>query len=462
MLDHQSRSEAGFQQNGDTGKLIHGLLGWEKLIPESMAMYQAGRNAFRLSAKPAPEARLWMVEGFAGGIQPWWHHIGAYHEDRRAYHTAEPICRWHRENEAYLVNRRPWATVGVVWSQQNTDFYGRDNATELVENPYRGITQALVRGRIPYLPIHADSIARDAADLAVLILPNLAAISDTQCTAIRDFVKHGGALIATGASTLYTEWGDKRKDFALTDLFGRSCLRRSPGIHPVGYRIKPHHLRLTPEWRGRVDGPKAGDEPPAAGLRHPVLQGFEETDILPYGGMLETMRLDDNVTIPLTFIPPFPIYPPETAWMREPKTTIPALILKGKTAYLPADIDRRFAKDNLPDHGNLLANLVRWAAGGRIPLSVSGPGLIDCHLYRQSERLIVHLVNLTNTGTWRPFIDELIPIGPLEVKIQLPDNLRSRAAGLRVAGTSVNLTVRDRWAVFTIPSILDHELVLLS
>ena len=43
MLDHQARSESsGFQQNGETGKLIHGLLGWDKLIPESMAMYQAG------------------------------------------------------------------------------------------------------------------------------------------------------------------------------------------------------------------------------------------------------------------------------------------------------------------------------------------------------------------------------------------------------------------------------------
>ena len=462
MLDHQSRSDdAGFQQNGDTGKLIHGLLGWEKLIPESMAMYQAGRNPFRLAAKPAPEARLWMVAGFAGGIQPWWHHVGAYHEDRRMYRTAEPICRWHRENQGYLVNRRPWATVGVVWSQQNMDFYGRDNAAELVENPYRGMVQALIRARIPYLPVHADDISRDAADLAVLILPNLAAVSDTQCTAIRKFVERGGALIATGASTLYTEWGDKREDFALADLFGAHASGVLLGSIPWASGSNHTYLRLTPEWRGRVDGPKAGDEPPATGLRHPVLRGFDETDILPFGGMLEALRLDDNVIVPLTFIPPFPVYPPETAWMKVPKTDIPALILKGKTAFLPADIDRRFAKDNLPDHGDLLANLVRWAAGERIPLSVSGRGLMDCHLYRQAGRLILHLVNLTNAGTWRAPIDELIPIGPLEVKVHIPDALRSRTAKLQVAGTTMGLTVGDQWAVFTIPSILDHELVLI-
>ena len=56
LLDHQSRNDAtGFQQNGDTGKLVHGLLGWDKLMPESMAMYQAGRPSFRVAASPPPK-----------------------------------------------------------------------------------------------------------------------------------------------------------------------------------------------------------------------------------------------------------------------------------------------------------------------------------------------------------------------------------------------------------------------
>ena len=80
---------------------------------------------------------MWILDGFAGGIQPWWHFVGAYHEDRRMYHTVEPVNQWHKANESYLVNRKPIASVGVVWSQRNTDFYGRDNADELVELPLR-------------------------------------------------------------------------------------------------------------------------------------------------------------------------------------------------------------------------------------------------------------------------------------------------------------------------------------
>src|SRR5262249_51850384 len=146
LLDHQARSDAtGFQENGETGKLIHGLLGWDKLAPESMAMYQAGRPTFRKSSKPEPEARLWVLEGFAGTIQPWWHHVGADQEDRRQFHTIEPLNRWHESHEQFLINRRPLANVGLVWSQQNADFYGRDHAEDLVELPGRGMSNALIR-----------------------------------------------------------------------------------------------------------------------------------------------------------------------------------------------------------------------------------------------------------------------------------------------------------------------------
>ena len=88
MLDDQRRAnETGFQRNGEVGKPVHGLLGWDKIMPESMAMYQTTNPTFRFSSKPEPEARLWMLEGIAGGIQPWWHHVGAYQEDRRMFRT---------------------------------------------------------------------------------------------------------------------------------------------------------------------------------------------------------------------------------------------------------------------------------------------------------------------------------------------------------------------------------------
>jgi len=121
-----------------------------------MAMYQAHKPWFRVASKPAPEARMWMVEGLAGGINLWWHMIGATHEDKRMHHNPETTFAWEAANEEYLLHRQPVATVGLAWSQQNTDWYGRDNAEERVDLPWRGMANALIRARIPYLPLHLD------------------------------------------------------------------------------------------------------------------------------------------------------------------------------------------------------------------------------------------------------------------------------------------------------------------
>lgn len=464
MLDHQRRDDnTGFQQNGDTGKRVHELMGWDKLAPESMAMYLSRPGYYRVASQAPAEARMWMIAGLAGGLQPWWHHIGAYHEDRRQYRTAEPVMKWAKANEAYLHSREPVASVGLVWSQRNTDFFGRDNPGDIVDAPYTGFMHALVRARIPYLPVHIDDIANAAGRFALLILPNIGAMSDAQCAAVRRFAQAGGSILATGSTSLYDEWGDPRPDYGLADLFHSHLAGAAPRAGQRPAAGAHTYLRLHPELRARVDGPRAGDEPAAEGVRHAVLEGFDETDILPFGGMLSPLRVDAGAVVPLTFVPPFPTYPPETAWMREPKTDVPGLVLAGRgksrIAFMPADLDRRYEREHLPDHGDLLRNLVRWAAGDSIPLVVEGPGLLDCHLYSQGKRLILHVVNLTSTAAWRAPLEELIPVGPIRIGIRAKTG---GAVRLLVSGKTASARAKDGFVWFELASVHDHEVAVLE
>ena len=196
------------------------------------------------------------------------------------------------------------------------------------------------------------------------------------------------------------------------------------------------------------------------------MSGFEETDLLAYGGSLSALRTDANAVVPLTFVPPFPTYPPETAWMREPRTSIPGLVLsehgKARVAYMPADIDRRYAHEHLPDHARLIANVVWWAAHDSLPLAVEGIGLIDCHLYEQPGRVVLHLVNLTSEASWRAPLDELIRVGPFKVTVQLPARVARPRAKLMVAGGQPSVTVASGKATLEVASILDHELLVLE
>jgi Hypothetical glycosyl hydrolase 6 len=475
MLDHQRRNGVdGFEQNTEAGKRLHELLGWDKLIPESTPQYQLGAPAFRLASMPPAEVRLWSSAAFAGGIQPWWHHIGAMHEDRRQYATAEPIFRWHEANQDILVNRHPQADVGVVWSQENHDYHGQDRAEERTMDPYRGATRALDKAGITYLPVHADDIDKASGRFAVLILPNLAAMSDTQVAAVEAFAAQGGSVIATSETSACGEFGDLREDFALAGLFGVHRGRGSHGGQDLpdnNHDVSSRHtyLRLTPELRGGVYGPIDRTAPAVAGQRHPVLSGLDEADTLPFGGYLPVVSVDPDVTVLATFIPDFPIFPPETSWMRQPRTDLPAIAVRetksgAKLVWFAADLDRCYARDEQFEHALVLANAVRWGLGDRSVLRVEGGnGFATACLYQQDGRQIVHVNNRLITARVPGRQRELVPVGPVRIRLGIaPGATPPSEVELRVSSRKVPAQLAGAELEFELDRLLDHEVAVIN
>lgn len=463
FIDHQRRSPAvGFQENSHTGKLVHDLLGWQGHTAESMAMYNHYIPSFRTASAPEPEARMWAVSGIAGGILPWWHHIGAAHEDERQYETAPPLWSWHQGAEEYLVDRMIVANVGVLWSQRSFDFYGRDDGRVKAEDPYNGMLQVFLRERIPYRPVHVDRLAAALEELEVLVLPNVSALSDGDVEAIRQFVHAGGGLVATGETSLYDEHGEPREDFALAELFGATTRHRHHGdrrLPEVSWEASPSHtyLQLAQPWeKGCPD-------------RHPVLDRFENTNQLPFGGRVECVEPRPGAQVLATFVAPFPAYPPETSWQRHPATSVPAVVaneLGGRVVYLPADLDRCFGRGLQPDHARLLGNAIRWAARGRLPATYGGTGTVDLQLYRQRGRHVLHLVNLSAAGAWRLPMHEDIPIGPIDVVIDrevagLPEMSEFTARAL-VSDEELTVVQERTELRITVPHIVDHEVLVLE
>ncbi len=135
--------------------------------------------------------------------------------------------------------------------------------------------------------------------------------------------------------------------------------------------------------------------------------------------------------------------------------------MAARIAYFPAEIDSRYGKDHLPDHGNLLANAVRWAAGDNRVLDVQGPGLLDCHLYAQQDNLILHVVNLSNEAAWKAPVEELIPVGPLTVSVKLPTGLAGHSAHSLVSQEKISAVAANGWTRFEIPSVRDHQVIVI-
>ena len=128
-----------------------------------------------------------------------------------------------------------------------------------------------------------------------------------------------------------------------------------------------------------------------------------------------------------TYVPPFPIYPPEFSYMPpEARDSGQPLLLAretgfgGRACYLSADIDRRYGEAAHPDQGLLLQNLLRWCLADRPLLEVRGRGYLDVRLYRQGQRLLLHLNNLSGMEQNPGFAQSPYPTGPLEILLRLP------------------------------------------
>jgi hypothetical protein len=154
--------------------------------------------------------------------------------------------------------------------------------------------------------------------------------------------------------------------------------------------------------------------------------------------------------------------------MRNPSSEVPALVLnepegRGRVAYMAGDLDRCFGRSRLPDHAALLANLVRWTTGSQIPLNVDGPGFLHCQLYRQDERLVLHLVNLTGHEAGHAPADGYFPVGPLKVTVEVPESANGPVqVSLLVAGKPIDACVDHGKVTFTVDRIDDHEVITLE
>ena len=159
---------------------------------------------------------------------------------------------------------------------------------------------ALIEARVPFEMVNDRLLdAEHLEPFKLLILPNIAALSDAQCDQLRQFVHRGGSLLATFETSLYDEQGERRKDFGLADLFGVSCGEQVEGP------MKNSYLRLASD--------------PATGRFHPVLEGLQDAYRIINGIWRLDVKPQGDFPSPVTLIPSYPDLPMEHVYPREPR-----------------------------------------------------------------------------------------------------------------------------------------------
>jgi type 1 glutamine amidotransferase len=411
---------------------------------------------FEDSCQASAEIATYLHDGLAHGFRPWMTKFKAEVFDKRWVPLIEEVYSWHARHEDYFRNTENLARVAMLQSDQTGTYYvppaaqvssNRQIVPEAVQpragngDYVRGYYQALVESRIPFnladeRQLEPDYISR----YGVLVLPNVAALSDKQCAQLRDYVEKGGAIVATHETSLCDEWGKRRSNFALADLFGCDYAGKTDE------RVQNSYLT--------VHGP------------HPLTVGFDDAPRIMAGTKLVHVTPRGEVLAPLTLVPSYPDLPMERVFTTVWQTNTPMVYLrnvgKGRVVYFPFDLDRCFWETSNQDHLALLRNAVAWASGAEQPLTVKGAGMIDVSYWRQKNSLTAHLVNLTNPMAMKGYMREILPVGPFTVSMTVPTGVTVRGVKLLAAGTPVDSRQEKGRLLVRIPRIHVHEVVAVD
>jgi hypothetical protein len=433
--------------NGKNGKEYRATLG-RKAIAGIFSVGLEEQYRWKDSVQNPAEIRLWVADGIAHGLRPWFTKFNAKPIDRRWLPVVEQMYVWHHQNERYLRNEKPLARVAMVYSQQSASFYGGEKAHAKVEDPALGFYEALVEARIPFEMVHDRLLDPEHLEpFRTLVLPNIAALSEAQCEQIRDYVKLGGSIVATHETSLYDEWGKQRADFGLASLFGASFNDGFEGPMMNSY--------LTLE------------KDPRTGRFHPLHSGFEDaTRIINGVHRVRVKPHDISAYSPLSVVPSYPDLPMEEVFPRPAHTKEPGVYLRemghSRIVYFPFDLDRTFWEVLDVDHGKLLRNAVLWASNEVQPVSVKGPGMLDVSIWTQKNSMTVHLVNLTNPMMMKGPVRDIVPVPRQSLSILIPPGKRPGKAHLLVAKQEVAYRQNGDSIELETNSIGLHEVVALD
>ncbi|MDE2404576.1 MAG: hypothetical protein KGM17_07895 [Sphingomonadales bacterium] len=308
----------------------------------------------------------------ANGAQVDYYLLGTFDQPNAApLGPVRDFLHWHARNQDHFTATRSAARVALYHSRATNLHAGATRTGAVQGQAFRGAYRALLEGRVPFDYV-SDERMGDADALAqlarydVIVLANVACLGDEEARVLDAFVEQGGTVIATGETALYDERGRPRDGFAL------DCL-------PVE----------------RLDQA-------AGGLETYVRIGEDELDfpltrLLHLHGWYFHCDRKADATAMLRLLPPPKYGPPELCFDEQAPGDDAGVMVrrfgKGRAVYLPWLPEWHYYRDGLPEHRELLLQLVGQDA--RAPAKLEGEGAVELTVREQlaNGRRIIHLVN---------------------------------------------------------------------
>ncbi|MCX7796607.1 MAG: beta-galactosidase trimerization domain-containing protein [bacterium] len=406
-------------------------------------IFIAGKNCGwdHYALTPA-ETKLLYADTIAHGASPWYGEYYANIFDPGAEAAGE-MNKFIEENEEYLEKTTSVAKVALMWSIKTADYYRAtvpvtdftqegERLTKYIRagdhfKAFTGYFEVLTRSHIPFDVLDEKGIEEKLKEYEVLILPNVACISNHTAEIIKEWVKNGGILIATFETSFYDEWGNKRSEPVLSELFG--------------VNIKGIEGPCNLDYFDRGEGPL-----------------FERisTKLIPSPKFRIKSQITSGKVLAL-YREKFPArYQP-----LPPLSDHPAIVENkygdGRILYFCGNIDEAYLEFHFPEHRELMVRLIELFS---TPLIITNaPETVEISIRKQDSknRIILHLINFTGEMT-RP-MNRTIPI--YDIVINLPWIKDTKKVILLSEKREVNHRLENGLS-FTVPKLDVYEAIAIE
>ena len=292
-------------------------------------------------------------------------------------------------------------------------------------------TRWLLGHHLPVGVITRKSLARLAA-FKVLVLSNVNFMDEEETAAVREWVRGGGALYASGGSSLVHSRGRLRKDFMLADVFGVS-------LRKADWQDREHYVAPTPAGQRYFHD---------YDVKYPAfLRGYGmEVEAKPGAEVLATTTLPWPTNDPTRFssIHSNPPWQPGN----NPELVFHQFGL-GRVVYASSVLE---AVESL---GDTFVKLIRLLHAP-YRFEADAPAAVEVTLFHQPDRdrCVLALVN---------FQKELpnVPVQGIQVRLRLAP-WRVRSITRQPAGQAVPFRLREGVVSFSAPRLETLELLAVN
>lgn len=374
----------------------------------------------------------------ASGAQIDYYLLGLFDQDNAA--PLEPVHQfmlWHEANGEHLTGTKSLARVALYHSRTSELYAGATQTGKQRTHAFRGAYRLLLEGRVPFDFLSDERMgdADAAAMLAsydVILLSDVACLSDKEAALLDAYVAQGGTLIATGETGLYDECGHPRSTFALESLPVSRVLRAESGLET-----------------SVAVGPQEFD--------------FPQTRLLHLDGWFFHCEAKEDSRGSLTLLPQPNYGPPELCFADAPAGDVPAVLTrgfgKGTATYLPWLPEWLYFRDGLPEHRELLLQLIAGSSRAQVKLEGAGPLEITVRAKDGGAGdMVVHVVNYA--GQRASAYEE--PPAITGLRLGVPGGAGRASTLVKGASIEVGAVDEQGYAWIDLPEIKYFEVIVFS